>query len=156
MKYKVGDKVRVRKDLEPGNFYGKDYYISSMDKFKGEKCVITEIWDQSYQINNFGYWWSEEMFESVDDDLLEYALEKLGMTKGELENEMNRDEEDITFVEKCIKDKGEIREYCNKFNSTCNGCEVKRFKDKYKDKFKYQSDISCDDVYRYLKEKGEI
>ena len=156
MKYKVGDKVRVRKDLVPGNFYGKDYYISSMDKFKGEKCVITEIWDQSYQINNFGYWWSEEMFESVDDDLLEYALEKLGMTKGELENEMNRDEEDITFVEKCIKDKGEIREYCNKFNSTCNGCEVKRFKDKYKDKFKYQSDISCDDVYRYLKEKGEI
>ena len=28
--------------------------------------------------------------------------------------------------------------------------------DKYKDKFKYQSDIICDDVYRYLKEKGEI
>ena len=155
MKYKVGDKVRVRKDLKPGNFYGKDYYISSMDKFKGEECVITEIWDQCYQINNFGYWWSEEMFESIDD-LLEYALEKLGMTREELENEMNRDEEDITFVEKCIKDKGEIREYCNKFNSTCNGCEVKRFKDKYKDKFKYQSDISCDAVYRYLKEKGEI
>ena len=156
MKYKVGDKVRVRKDLETGNFYGKDYYISSMDKFKGEKCVITEIWDQSYQINNFGYWWSEEMFESIDDDLLEYALEKLGMTKGELENEMNRDEEDITFVEKCMNNKNEIREYCKKFNSTCNGCEVKRFKDKYKDKFKYQIDISCDDVYRYLKEKGEI
>ena len=152
MKYKVGDKVRVRKDLEPGNFYGKDYYISSMDKFKGEKCVITEIWDQSYQINNFSYWWSEEMFESVDDDLLEYALEKLGMTREELENEMNRDEEDITFVEKCIKNKNEINEYCKKFDSDCNGCEVRRFKEKYE----VHGRIPCDDVYKYLKEKGEI
>ena len=152
MKYKVGDKVRVRKDLKPGNFYGKDYYISSMDKFKGEKCVITEIWDQSYQINNFGYWWSEEMFESIDDDLLEYALEKLGMTKEELENEMNRDEEDVAFVEEYKKNKKERRKYCDKFNSTCDGCEIIKFRDKYKDR----SDISCDDVYKYLKEKGEI
>ena len=155
MKYKVGDKVRVRKDLVPGNFYGKDYYISGMDKFKGEKCVITEIWDQSYQINNFGYWWSEEMFESVnDEEVLEYALEKLGMTKEELENEMNRDEEDIAFIKKCIKDKDEIREYCQKFNSACNGCEIKKFKNKYKDK--YYGDLECIDVFRYLKEKGEI
>ena len=104
MKYKIGDKVKVRQDLVPGNFYGKDYYISSMDEFKNKECVITEIWDQSYQINNFGYWWSEEMFESVDDDLLEYALEKLGMTKEELEYEMNEDKKDIKFIEKCIKD----------------------------------------------------
>ena len=124
-----------------------------MDKFKGEKCVITEIWDQSYQINNFGYWWSEEMFESVDDEkVLEYALEKLEMTKEELEDEMNRDKEDIAFVKKCIKDKDEIREYCQKFNSACNGCEIKEFKDKYK----HYGKIDCDDVYRYLKEKGEI
>ena len=152
MKYKVGDKVRVRKDLKPGNFYGKDYYISSMDKFKGEKCVITGIWDQSYQINNFGYWWSEEMFESVDEKVLEYALEKLGMTKEELENEMDKDEEDLAFIKKCIKNKNEINEYCKKFNSACNGCKVGRFKEKYEE-YGY---IPCDDVYKYLKEKGEI
>ena len=154
MKYKVGDKVRVRKDLVAGNFYGKDYYISSMDEFKGGKYVITKIWDQCYQINNFGYWWSEEMFESVDDDLLEYALEKLGMTKEELENEMNEDEEDIMFIEKCIKDKSEIREYCKKFPFNCTGCGIKKFKDKYKDK--YYGDMECVDLFRYLKEKGEI
>ena len=149
MKYKVGDKVRVRKDLEPGNFYGKDYYISSMDKFKGEKCVITEIWDQSYQINNFGYWWSEEMFESIDDEkVLEYALEKLGMTKEELANE----EEDIRFIDNNFKEKNRYLQYCDKFNSQCEGCKIKKFKDKYKKHVV----PNCRDIYKYLKEKGEI
>ena len=149
MKYKVGDKVRVRKDLEPGNFYGKDYYISSMDKFKGEKCVITEIWDQSYQINNFSYWWSEEMFESVDDEkVLEYALEKLGMTKEELEDE----EEDIRFIDNNFKEKNRYLQYCDKFNSQCEGCKIKKFKDKYKKHVV----PNCRDIYKYLKEKGEI
>ena len=158
MKYKIGDKVRVRKDLVPNSEYGGVCYVEFMDKFKDKECVITNMDDTSYRINNSEFWWTDEMLEPVDNEgaLLEYALEKLGMTKGELENEMNRDEEDITFVEKCMNNKNEIREYCKKFNSTCNGCEVKRFKDKYKDKFKYQIDISCDDVYRYLKEKGEI
>lgn len=149
MKYKVGDRVRVRKDLKPGNFYGKDYYISSMDKFKGEKCVITEIWDQSYQINDFGYWWSEEMFESVDDEkVLEYALEKLGMTKEELANE----EEDIRFIDNNFKEKNRYLQYCDKFNSQCEGCKIKKFKDKYKKHVV----PNCRDIYRYLKEKGEI
>ena len=149
MKYKVGDRVRVRKDLEPGNFYGKDYYISSMDKFKGEKCVITEIWDQSYQINDFGYWWSEEMFESVDDEkVLEYALEKLGMTKEELANE----EEDIRFIDNNFKEKNRYLQYCDKFNSQCEGCKIKKFKDKYKKHVV----PNCRDIYKYLKEKGEI
>ena len=149
MKYKVGDRVRVRKDLKPGNFYGKDYYISSMDKFKGEKCVITEIWDQSYQINDFGYWWSEEMFESVDDKkVLEYALEKLGMTKEELANE----EEDIRFIDDNFKEKNRYLQYCDKFNSQCEGCKIKKFKDKYKKHVV----PNCRDIYKYLKEKGEI
>ena len=149
MKYKVGDRARVRKDLKPGNFYGKDYYISSMDKFKGEKCVITEIWDQSYQINDFGYWWSEEMFESVDDEkVLEYALEKLGMTKEELANE----EEDIRFIDNNFKEKNRYLQYCDKFNSQCEGCKIKKFKDKYKKHVV----PNCRDIYRYLKEKGEI
>ena len=149
MKYKVGDKVRVRKDLVPGNFYGKDYYISSMDKFKDKECIITDIWDQSYQINNFGYWWSEEMFESVDDEkVLEYALEKLGMTKEELANE----EEDIRFIDNNFKEKNRYLQYCDKFNSQCEGCKIKKFKDKYKKHVV----PNCRDIYRYLKEKGEI
>ena len=153
MKYKIGDKVRVRKDLVPNSEYGGVCYVEFMDKFKDKECIITNMDDTSYRINNSEFWWTDEMLEPVNErTLLEYALEKLGMTKEELENEMNRDEEDIAFVKKCIKDKDEIREYCQKFNSACNGCEIKEFKDKYK----HYGKIDCSDVFRYLKEKGEI
>ena len=151
MKYKIGDKVRVRKDLVPNSEYGGVCYVEFMDKFKDKECVITNMDDTSYRINNSEFWWTDEMLEPVDD-LLEYALEKLGMTREDLENEMNKDKEAITFLEKCIKDNEKRKEYCKKFDSDCNGCEVRRFKDKY-EKYGY---IPCDDVYKYLKEKGEI
>ena len=124
-----------------------------MDEFKNKECVITKVGFIAYKINNSVHWWSEEMLEPIDK-LLEYALEKLGMTKEELEDEMNRDKEDIMFIEKCIKDKSEIREYCKKFTFNCTGCGIKKFKDKYKDK--YYGDMECIDLFRYLKEKGEI
>ena len=56
MKYKVGDKVRVRKDLFPGNKYGDVTYVSNMDKFKNEECVITSTDNEAYCINGLGYW----------------------------------------------------------------------------------------------------
>ena len=154
MKYKIGDKVRVRKDLVPNSEYGGVCYVEFMDKFKDKECVITNMDDTSYRINNSEFWWTDEMLEPVDNEgaLLEYALEKLGMTKEELEDEMDRDKEDIMFIKKCIKNENEINEYCKKFNSACDYCKVGRFKEKYEE----YGRISCDDVYKYLKEKGEI
>ena len=155
MKYKIGDKVRIRKDLVPGDKYGGVYYVDHMDELKGKEAIITNVGMVAYQLNDFTCWWSEEMFEPVNKrTLLEYALEKLGMTKEELEDEMNEDKKDIKFIEKCIKDKSEIREYCKKFPFNCTGCGIKKFKDKYKDK--YYGDMECVDLFRYLKEKGEI
>ena len=153
MKYKIGDKVRVRKDLVPNSEYGGVCYVEFMDKFKDKECVITNMDDTSYRINNSEFWWTDEMLEPVNErTLLEYALEKLGITKEELKNEMDRDKEDIMFIKKCIKNENEINEYCKKFNSACDYCKVGRFKEKYKE----YGRISCDDVYKYLKEKGEI
>ena len=158
MKYKVGDMVRVRKDLVLGDYYGGICYTDGMNEFKGKECVITNIDTISYQINDYGFWWTdemleyvdnEEMFESVDDEkVLEYALEKLGMSKEELANE----EEDIRFIDNNFKEKNRYLQYCDKFNSQCEGCKIKKFKDKYKKHVV----PNCRDIYRYLKEKGEI
>ena len=162
MKYKIGDKVRVRKDLVPNSEYGGVCYVEFMDKFKDKECVITNMDDTSYRINNSEFWWTDEMLELVDDEkILEYALEKLGMTKEELENEMNEDEEDIMFIEKCMNDKKEVRKYCHRFElGCCDSCKIWKFKNKYKNKeddvYKYLTDVTCNDVYKYLKEKGVI
>ena len=151
MKYKVGDKVRVRKDLELDKKYGDVLYSLDMDEFKNKECVITKVGFIAYKINNSDRWWSEEMFEPVDD-LLEYALEKLGMTKEELEDEMNRNEEDIEKAIEIVRLNNEVETYCNLFNASCEGCKIREFMNKYSKVGK----MECNDVYRYLKEKGEI
>ena len=153
MKYKIGDKVRVRKDLVPDNYYDKIDYASIMDEFETTDCIITGIMDGIYNINDSKYWFPAEMLELVDDEkILEYALEKLGMTKGELMDEMNEDKEDIEKAKEMVKLNKDEQAYCDSFERVCQGCKVKEFKDKYS-RF---GRMICTDVFKYLKEKGEI
>ena len=77
------------------------------------------------------------------------------MTKEELKNERTRDKEDIAFIKKCMNDKKEVRKYCHRFElGCCDSCKIWKFKNKYKGK--YYGDFECINIYKYLKEKGEI
>ena len=55
MKYKVGDKVRVRKDLEVGKDYGNHDVVEDMKKYKGKEFIIDDTNLGSYTSSLFRY-----------------------------------------------------------------------------------------------------
>ena len=69
MKFKVGDKVRVKKNLIVNEIYNGFLFVSRMEKQKGEIVTITKVYSDtnSYMImEDLGrYVWTEEMLESV-------------------------------------------------------------------------------------------
>ena len=71
MKYKVGDKVRVREDLVVDQRYGRDVFISEMVSFKEKIVTIKKIYTDIYTIvEDSGNWhWTDEMFSGkVSED----------------------------------------------------------------------------------------
>lgn len=68
MKYKVGDKVRVREDLVVWESYGNLECLPGHKEYFGRIFRIKAISGKDYQLNEeYGFWWSEEMLEEVDE-----------------------------------------------------------------------------------------
>lgn len=67
MKYKVGDKVRIRKDLKPYRIYGDVMFVTSQAGYQGKICTISKCLPGWYLIEgDVDKWqWSGEMFEPV-------------------------------------------------------------------------------------------
>lgn len=69
MKYEVGDKVRVRKDLIAGSGYGEDIFLADMKKYSGKTMTVYKItsvgkYKLKEDINNYN--WTDEMLEDVE------------------------------------------------------------------------------------------
>ena len=64
MKYKVGDKVRVREDLINNQEYGGEVFVSYMKKYKGKEFGIRNAWDGGYKLHNINdFVFTDEMLE---------------------------------------------------------------------------------------------
>ena len=83
MKYKVGDKVRIKSDLERGKsyyMYGSDEWAtcnSTMISHSGSIATISECCIGQYRLCEFGYFWTDEMFDGLYSDLPDIAIENL-------------------------------------------------------------------------------
>jgi hypothetical protein len=70
MKYKVGDRVRVKDDLEVNSVYGELFFNTDMEKYKGEKATIRQVnVNDLYKIDIDveGFCWNDEMIEPIEN-----------------------------------------------------------------------------------------
>lgn len=66
MKYKVGDKVRVRTDIVEYSEYGGELFLGGMKQFVGKVVTINRLINDKYIIReDNGYKWTDEMFEGL-------------------------------------------------------------------------------------------
>ena len=130
--FKIGDKVRLRDDLEVGEYYGEIKFLSGMKELQGKELTIDYIdKDGDYTFEEGNYYCSEEMLEKVfsDGDLLEFALGKLNIAKEELEKELREEYEknktEKQIVENISKRYRDFENYCN--GKCCDDCDVEKF-----------------------------
>ena len=82
MKYKVGDKVKIREDLEVGRQYGADDFVRGMEQYKGKTATIANVYNNVYHINvddnnnddAFVWHWTDEMFEDYTETTTTTAM----------------------------------------------------------------------------------
>jgi hypothetical protein len=123
-KYKIGDKVKIREDLEGGEHYGGVYCNTEMvEDWAGKIATITGIKitslsTQAYEIadDEHEYFWSAEMF---DDSYNE------------------EDEDNFEFVEKSMT----VQDFIDKFNTTTNTNVALYIRDK-----DYRVTMGCGDI----------
>lgn len=70
MRYKVGDKVRVRRDLNKGMIYNEFTVTTPMADKAGDIVTISAVSRWYYHIAEYGCCWTDEMFEGLVEEEL--------------------------------------------------------------------------------------
>ncbi len=79
MKYKVGDKVKVRTDLKGDEYYGGVPFSSEMNRFKGMEFTIVKVDNAGYyEVLETLYNFTDEMLEPVEEMSAEEAIQTFG------------------------------------------------------------------------------
>mgnify|MGYP006995955452 CR=1 FL=1 len=74
MKYKVGDKVKVRSDLNYEKYSEDVPFTPEMDKFKGTVLEVRKIAGVFYEMVGIPYIFTDEMLEPVEEMSAEEAI----------------------------------------------------------------------------------
>lgn len=80
MKYKVGDKVKIKENLITGETYGGVYFGINMREYKGKEAIVKKVGNIAYHldIDEKAYWWADEMLEPVEEMSAEEAIKLSG------------------------------------------------------------------------------
>ena len=102
MKFKVGDKVRIREDLEVGKNYGHYNVVEDMKKSKGKEFIINEVSRSYYRLKNENwYCWTDEMLEPIEREKNNMNIEELNLEyKNKIDKLIEKNKEKIKEVTK--------------------------------------------------------
>lgn len=97
MKYKVGDYVKVRSDLEADKIYGRVRFNEKMNSFLGKIFRIDSIYEYIIYLDEIVQW-------SFSEEMIEDKIEGDNMNKKQLQEQ----------IEKLEKDLADLKEIANK------------------------------------------
>lgn len=149
MIYNVGDRVKIKEDLEYDEIYDGVYVTDTMLKYRGEVAEIAEVnsnFNDRYILKNCGiYWFHKDMLEPINDSddyiskgrddsifetkktkektSLEKALELLNMTEEEMNKEYYK-REYTALAEEIARKFVDKCSNCIKCDDSCNICDV--------------------------------
>lgn len=78
MKYKVGDRARVRSDLKACKQYGSNIATSSMEGLAGKIVTISRVGYAHYLVEGMNCNWTDEMLEPVEEISAEELVKIIG------------------------------------------------------------------------------
>ena len=70
MKYKIGDRVKVRSDLTSSKLYDGYGVVDKMIRKREKIVTITVVHVDYYEINEDTFCWTDQMFEGLAEDEL--------------------------------------------------------------------------------------
>lgn len=105
MKYKVGDKVKIRNDLVEYKQYGHYTFVPYMNKFKGEQTIKKVYYDgYAIEADAHDFKWSDEMFEDIKEDKMNTLQINMNNLSEEERNTL------LSLIEKANKPKNKVWE----------------------------------------------
>lgn len=120
MKFKVGDKVMVKKDLKVG-FYDGISSALEMTKYRGKTAIIKSVGFISYKldIDNMEWNWTDDMLE-----LCETRFAKSDLKDGDIVTYRNEDKRTViagNLINSCGYISKKLNQYTNELKDTVIG-----------------------------------
>ena len=110
-------------------------------------------------MEEIGYNWTEEMIEGLAEEtinkkMLEFVFKKYGITKEELEREMNKDKELEKTIQDITDSYNDFRDYCINCSRICDrrSCKIAKIFEDYD--LRGTRKPSCGTIWHVLHERG--
>ena len=150
MKFKVGDKVKVRKDLKTDRYYGGVRFDSDMRKMKGRTVTIIGAFDDdSYRVEGSIFYWTDEMFENKEYTYEDLKKSPIGTKITFEDGNFNIRKNEEWFTGECSREIADLKSLKDNYGK--RGKIIKIEEPEYKTVYEAKPEILDETEKRYLR-----